>query len=167
MQQARMKLKGVYRVECYGPDGKLKWNEQFFNIVVNEGLNHTLDTEIGAGTQVTQWYVGLTDGTPTVAASDTMASHPGWTEITAYDEANRQDLTVAAASGQSITNAASKAVFTINSGVTIGGAFITSSNAKGGVTGILFSAGPFDTGDRPAQSGDTLNVTYTLTASDQ
>ncbi|GAG46997.1 unnamed protein product, partial [marine sediment metagenome] len=36
---------------------------------------------------------GLTDGTPTPAAGDTMASHGGWTEVVAYDEGVRQTLT--------------------------------------------------------------------------
>jgi hypothetical protein len=55
-------------------------------------------------------------------------------------------------------------VFTINSTVTIAGAFVTNNNTKGGTTGTLFSVGNFTVGDRPVVSGDTLNVTYTFSA---
>jgi hypothetical protein len=47
--------------------------------------------------------------------------------------------------------------------VTIGGAFLTSSNTKSGTTGVLFSASDFQApGDRIVVSGDTLTVTYTF-----
>jgi hypothetical protein len=62
-----------------------------------------------------------------------------------------------------ITNSASVAVFSINGTTTVGGAFLTSNNTKGGTTGILFSASDFTApGDRAVVSGDTLNVTYTF-----
>jgi hypothetical protein len=60
------------------------------------------------------------------------------------------------------TNSASPAVFNINATATVGGAFLTSDNAKSGTTGTLFSASDFTTGDRSVVSGDTLNVTYTF-----
>jgi hypothetical protein len=48
----------------------------------------------------------------------------------------------------------------------VGGAFLASSSAKtpnaGFDTGTLFSAADFTGGDRSVASGDTLNVTYTL-----
>jgi hypothetical protein len=61
-----------------------------------------------------------------------------------------------------ITNSSSPAIFTINAGATIGGAFLISNNTKGGTTGTLFSAADFSGGDKPVLSGDTFNVTYTL-----
>jgi hypothetical protein len=61
------------------------------------------------------------------------------------------------------TNSASVAVFNINATQTVGGAFLTSDNTKSGSTGTLFSAADFSApGDRAVTSGDTLNVTYTL-----
>jgi hypothetical protein len=55
------------------------------------------------------------------------------------------------------------AVFNINATSTVGGAFLTSNSTKSGTTGTLFSAADFQSpGDRSVASGDTLNVTYTL-----
>jgi len=60
-----------------------------------------------------------------------------------------------------IDNSGSVAVFSINNTVTVGGAFLTSDDTKGGTSGILFSAADFQSpGDRNVVSGDTLNVTY-------
>jgi hypothetical protein len=61
------------------------------------------------------------------------------------------------------TNSASPAVYSINGSTTVGGAFLTSNNTKGGTTGILFSAADFQSpGDRSVVNGDTLTVTYTF-----
>jgi hypothetical protein len=65
-----------------------------------------------------------------------------------------------------VTNTASKAVFSINATTTVGGAFLTSNDTKGGSTGTLFSAADFQApGDRSVVNGDTLNVTYTFSLS--
>jgi hypothetical protein len=89
--------------------------------------------------------------------------------VTAYSEANRPTATLAAATNANpsvVTNTASKAVFTINGTTTVGGAFLTSNNTKGGSTGTLFSAADFSApGDRSVVSGDILNVTYTFSLS--
>ena len=37
-----------YIVECIGPDGKLKWTNEFDNLVTNEGLNDNLDKYLKA-----------------------------------------------------------------------------------------------------------------------
>ncbi len=154
-----------YVVECFGPDGVLRWVEKFDNIVVNTGLDDILNEYFKGSGYTAAHYVGLTDGTPTVAAGDTMASHAGWVEVTAYDEAVRQTLTLGSVSGQSVDNSASKAVFTIDSdSTTIGGAFVTTDSTKGGAGGTLYGAGAFTAGDKTIDDNDVLNVTVTLTA---
>src|SRR3989304_468897 len=105
----------------------------------------------------------LKSGTPTFAAGDIMSSHAGWVEVTDYSEATREVLTLGAVSGQSVNNSASKASFTINATVTVGGAFITTVSTKGGTTGILYGGGAFSQ-DRNLILNDILNVTVTLTA---
>lgn len=152
-----------YDVECYGPDGTLKWADHFYNLVVNTGLDDLLDKRFKASAYTSADFVGLTSGTPSVAAADTMASHGGWTEITAYSQGTRPSLTLGTVSGQSVDNSASKAVFSINGTATVGGCFVTTDSTKGGTAGILYGAGAFSQGNKSVNNGDTLNVTVTLT----
>ena len=162
------KATGKYTVECYDKEGNLKWVAETPNLVVNVGLQYMAGTALTTTTQITTWYLGLygSGATNSPAAIDTMSSHIGWTEVTDYSEANRPTATFAAATNANpsvVTNTASKAVFTINGTTTVGGAFLTSNNTKGGSTGTLFSAADFSApGDRSVVSGDILNVTYTF-----
>ena len=159
-------LKNHYKVIARDKFGRIKWIEEFDNLVPNDGLNDSLDKHLKGSSYTAAWYVGLTDGTPTPAAGDTMSSHAGWTEVTAYDEANRQTLTLGSVSGQSVDNVGNEAVFTISSdSTTIGGCFITSDNTKGGTTGVLYAVGAFTAGDKSLDDNDTLTVTVTCTAS--
>jgi hypothetical protein len=130
------------------------------NLVVNGGLDKQLDAMWVNGQATPTWYLGLTDGTPTPAASDTMSSHPGWTEVVNFDEASRVVWTPGAISSQAVSNLASPARFTLNSnGLTIGGTFATDNATKGGSTGLLATVGAFQAGDKLLDSGDTLDVT--------
>jgi len=163
---AEIKAHTHWLVECFGPDGKLKWQDEFDNLVVNAGLDDILDKYFKGSSYTAAFYVGLTDGTPSVAANDTMGSHAGWSEVTAYDEANRQTLTLGAVSGQSVDNSASKAEFTISTNnTTMGGAFVATDNTNGGSSGTLYGGGAFSAGDKTLDDDDTLQVTVTLTAS--
>jgi hypothetical protein len=159
---------GVYHVECHDKDGNLKWTADSKNLVVNVGLQYMAGTALTSVTQITTWYLGLygAGASNTPAAGDTMSSHAGWTEVTTYSNANRVTATFATATTANpsvVTNTASPAVFNINGTTTVGGAFLTSENTKGGTTGTLFSAADFGSpGDRSVVSGDTLSVTYTF-----
>jgi len=159
-------LKTTYVVRCHDKFGNLKWVDEFENLVVNVGLDDSLDKHLKGSGYTAAWYVGLTDGTPTVAAGDTMASHAGWVEIADYDEAVRQTLTLGAVSGQSVDNVGNEAVFTIDTNdTTVGGAFIASDSTKSGSAGILYGGGAFTAGDKTLDDDDTLTVTVTCTAS--
>ena len=159
---------GVYHVECRDKDGNLKWTAESKNLVVNVGLQYMAGTALTSVTQITTWYLGLygSGATNSPAAGNTMSSHTSWTEVTDYSNANRVTATFATATTASpsvVTNTASPAVFNINGTTTVGGAFLTSENTKGGTTGTLFSAADFGSpGDRSVVSGDTLSVTYTF-----
>jgi len=161
-----LQMGGVFDVECFGPDGQLKWRDQAVNKIVNVGLNHILGVEFYGTAQVLAagWYVGLAGSSPTPAAGDTMASHAGWTEVAAYSQANRPGWGPGAPSSQQVTNA-SAAVFSINGSTTVGGAFIVTNNMISGTTGTLFSCAAFTQGNKSCSNGDTVNVTYTLTGS--
>jgi len=157
---------GKYFVSCFDKDGRLKWSDEAPNLVVNTGLQYMAGTSLdGTTARITSWFVGLITGPgsgTTFAASDTLASHAGWTESTAYS-GSRPTATFAAATTANpsvVTNSASKASFSINATATIAGAFLCS--AASGTSGTLFSAADFTGGDRSVTSGDTLQVTYTF-----
>jgi hypothetical protein len=157
---------GVFTVTCHDKDGNLKWEERNHNLVVNQGLKDMNDKYFSGSTYTAAWYIGLVQGPAsgtTFAAGDTLASHAGWTEDTAY-AGNRKTATFGAATTADpsvINNSASPAQFTMNGTTTIGGAFLT--NVATGTSGILFSASDFQSpGDRSVVNGDVLNVTYTF-----
>ena len=162
---------GKYFFECYDKDGNLKWTDESKNLVVNVGLQYMAGSALTSTAQITTWYLGLYGAASSnnPAAGDTMSSHAGWTEVTDYSEADRPTATFASATNANpsvVTNSASKAQFTMNNTVTVGGAFLTSNNTKGGTTGTLFSAKDFDSpGDRAVVSGDVVLVTYTFSLS--
>jgi hypothetical protein len=159
---------GVYTLQCFDKDGKLKWEASSHNLVMNGGLQD-MNTQYFKGSVYTAaWFIGLVTGPgsgTTFAAGDTMSSK-AWTENTGYSNATRPAATfgTATTANPSVqTNSASPASFSINATSTIAGAFLVSNSTKGGTTGILFSASDFQfPGDRSVVSGDTLNVTYTF-----
>jgi hypothetical protein len=159
---------GYFTVQCFDKEGKLKWEDGNHNLVVNQGLQYMCGTALASAAQVTTWFIGLygPSASNTPAAGNTMASHAGWVEIVPYSNATRPASTFAAATMANpsvTTNAASQTAFNINATATVGGAFLVSNSTKLGTTGILFSAADFSSpGDRDVVSGDTLNVTYTL-----
>lgn len=158
---------GVFVVECFDKDGNLKWREENHNLVVNVGLQDMNAKYFTGSAYTAAWYIGLygAGATNNPAASDTMSSHAGWTEVTAYSQATRPACTFGTpttANPSVATNSASPASFSINGTTTVGGAFLTSNSTKSGTTGTLFSASDFTGGDRAVVSGDTLTVTYTF-----
>ena len=154
--------RGHWRLRAYNEHGVLVAERDWENLVTTVGKNHLLDVGFRAQSQAT-WYLGLTDGTPTVNVADTAASHAGWTEVTAYDESARQAWTANAAASGAIDNSGSEAVFTISTNsTTIGGAFMISSSTKGGTTGILYAVGPFSGGDLTLNDGSTLTLSSTF-----
>lgn len=159
---------GVFKVQCHDAAGKLKWEAESHNLVVNVGLQD-MNTKYFTGSSYTAaWYLGLygSGSTNNPAASDTMSSHAGWTEVTAYSQATRPACsfgTATTADPSVISNSASPATYSINGTTVVGGAFLTSNSTKGGTTGVLFSAADFASpGDRSVVSGDTITVTYTF-----
>ena len=158
------KLGGIFRIKCFDIKGILKWETVSKNLVVDEGLAHVLDAvyTLGGVTPNANYYIGLSDGTPSVAASDTLAAHPGWTEITGYSEPTRQEY-IEVRTGLTVDNSANKAIFSINASNTVGGAFITSVNS--GTSGMLLAASAFANGDKSVTSGDTIEVQYDFSAS--
>ena len=158
---------GVFKITCHGADGQLKWENEFHNLVVNEGLQDLNNKYFKGSTYTAAWYLGLVTGPgsgTTYSATDTLASK-AWTEFTNYS-GDRKAVTFGTptlADPSVISNSASPSVFSITGGGgTVAGAFLAS--VATGTSGILFSEGDFTGGDKIVASGDTLNVTYTFNA---
>ena len=167
-ERERGSFGGVYKVECFGPDGVKKWEDEFPNLVVNEGLQDLNNKYFKGVTYTATWFLGLVTGPgsgTTYAAGDTLASHAGWTEFTDYS-GDRKAVTFGTptlADPSVIDNSGSPSQFVITgAGGTVAGAFLTSVDT--GTSGILFSEGDFTGGDKIVASGDTVNVTYTFNA---
>lgn len=152
---------GSYNVQCLDSDGQVKWTDTIENLVVTVGKNDLLDKYFAGSAYTAAWYMGLVDGasSPTYAAGDTLASHAGWTESTAYSGTNRATVAWNAASAGSKASTATS--FSINATATIAGALLTVTQVRATTTGVLYSAGSFSGGNRSVANGDTLNVTYT------
>lgn len=160
---AKGKVKGHYNVRCVAPDGMVKWEEDFDNLITNAGINDVLNAYLRATTQTPAWYMGLIDnsGYSAMAAADTASSHSGWTENQAYAASTRPAWSAAAASNQSVSNTSS-VNFSMNAPATIKGTFIISDSTKGGTSGTLFSEASFSSGNQSVNSGDTLQCTFTV-----
>lgn len=168
----RARAGGVYTVICYDKDGNLKWEEKAHNLVVNVGLQDMNDKYFDGTTYTAAWYLGLVVGpgsSNTYSASDTMASHAGWTEFTDYS--GNRPLVVwngaTLADPSVMSNSSSVASYTITGSGTVAGAFLVGSTGavatKLDTNGILFSVANFQSpGDRVVANADTLNVTYSF-----
>lgn len=148
-----------YRFECFGPDGKLKWEFTEHNLLPNEGRDYILHAALLTGPTFGSWFIGLYEGSYVPQVTDTMATFvAAATETTAYSETTRGALVPDALSGGVYINGASPATFTFTAAKTIRGGFISSGSVKGGTTGVLLSA-VLATSPKTVAVGDQLRVT--------
>ena len=147
-------------------DGQHIANYETFNDIVNVGKNDIFEVYFHSGTQTltANWFIGLisSSGFTGLAATDTMSSHAGWTEFTAYSQSTRVAWGPGAAASQSITNSTA-AQFDITGSGTVKGVFIVNNSTKAGTTGTLWATALFSA-DVPVVNGDQLKVTYTVSA---
>lgn len=161
----KLPLTGRFHIEKWR-DGKMVDRWDITNDITNEGKNLLFDVMFNDTTAIANsaWCIGLISNTSysALAASDTMASHAGWTEFTGYTQSTRVAWGSGAAASQSVTNA-SPATFDINASGTVKGIFVTSQNSKSGTSGKLWSTALF-AADVPVSNGDQLRITYTVSA---
>jgi len=164
---------GVYTFKCFEYEGgPLLWEDTVHNVVATVGKNLMLQTALtGSGYTVVGPYMGMISSisyTTGPAAGDTMASHSGWTEAgttNAPTFAARIAPSFGTASAGAISTSAAVS-FTMTGAGTLKGAFIV--YGTGAVTtilntsGTLLSAGLFTGGDQPVNSGNVVQVTYSL-----
>ena len=161
---------GHYTLTCRDKNGNVKWEEGFDNLVTTAGKNFALDTFLaGSAYTVTGPYLGLINANANAAAAtDTMASHPGWLEVGLANApvytGTRQTVSFGSATGGGKQSNALM-TFNVETSGTIGGCFLVfgpgASNAIGSTGGILYSAGAFSAGSKMVAQFDTLTVTYT------
>lgn len=171
-QESGIQMEGRLRLEHYR-DGECLWDawDPIPNILPTEGLNHILDVVMGAQAKSSTWYVGIYDQNVTPAAGNTAAVHLGAAgtygecQDAEYDlpVTNRPEYIDVAAAAGVMTNAASKAQFTIAATITVYGAFMTDTQPKTDTTGDLLAAKKFTTA-RAVVDDDELYVTYQVTA---
>jgi hypothetical protein len=170
-------MEGRFEAKCYDKDGNLKWEEVIDNLVVAVGKQLMLDTLLAGSSYTATVVMGLVGASPTFSASDTQASHSGWTEVggtnaPAYSGTRKTPtFSASTSSGSSPSNVTTKTTsaavsFTFTSGGTVAGCFINinGSSAQDNTTGTLYSAGSFTGGSKTVASTDQLNVTYSTTA---
>lgn len=123
------------------------------------GLNDMLSVYFDSGTQKTSWYMGLISnvGFTAVASSNTISSHSGWSESSAYSETTRPQWSPDAPSAGVISGPS--VTFTMNATIAIKGIFVVSESTKAGTTGVLFATALFSSVDS-LTSGQVLDVTY-------
>ena len=144
-QKTDLKLGFQYTIE-HVRDGKVIASEVIQNLMPTEGSTYFLNAALLAGAQTSTWYVGLFENNYTPVITDGMALFPGASyanETTAYTETVRQTWQNDSISSGVLVNSTNKAVFTFNATKTIYGAFLTSTNVKGGTSGVLLSAAKF------------------------
>ena len=163
---------GVYTFKCFEYEGgPLLWEDKIDNVVCTLGKNLMLQTALtGSAYTVTGPYMGLISsiGYTAVAAADTMASHAGWNEAGSTN-APTFAASVAPAFGTASAGAistASPVSFTMTGAGTLVGAFITYGTGAvttiGSTAGTLLSAGAFTGGNQPVNSGNVVQVSYSL-----
>lgn len=168
-------LEGVYVAECYDASGNLKWSDKIENLTTNVGRQNLLNSyfaNTGGGAIVMGLGGPNGSSTFTPAYTDTQASHAGWYEVGAAHaptySGTRQTPSFSSATNAnpSVLATSVAVVFSMTGSGTVSGAFINVGGAAtiDNTTGTLFSIGAFTAGDKVVTAGDTINVTYTLSA---
>ena len=170
MLKTKKTFHGKFIATCFDKNGNFKWRTDTENIVVNEGLDANLNIMFHDATKIATWYLLLFEDNVTPLATHTYAV-PGFTETVAYDEGTRPAYNEAAASGQSMTNAANKGVFTFNATKNIYGAALvgggTDDDTKGDKAGggTLWCAAKFAS-VKAVDDDDIIELIYVLTSAD-
>ena len=150
--------RAIFEFECRDAAGNLKWRERIENLVTTAGKTDIIDKYLKGSAYTAAWYL-LLAGSGTKAVGDTLASHAGWTEITAYT-GSRPAITWGTTSAGS--NTATAVSFSMTGSYTVAGAGC--STVASGTSGTLYNVGDFAAA-RTGASGDTINVTVTLSVS--
>lgn len=171
----RARVVSHWQWDCYGGSGQLKWTSANTNMVVDQGLNKLLGIMFAGSSAYSAWYVGLVSGSSVTPAAgwDYQGIGSDFTEATAYSGSSRQAWTAGSVASQQVSNASSRASFTVtgSSAINVCGAFLcaganaaTKGNAAAG--NVIYCISQFTSGAKTLDPADVLKVTVTLTAAD-
>lgn len=157
------KIGFVYRFEHLSVDGDVLSIDETHNLIPDQGRDYLLNAGLLAGSQFSNWYVGIYEGSYAPQPTDTMATFAAAaTEITtAYSETSRGRLVPDALAGGVYANAATPLTFTFTTATAVRGGFISSGSVKGGTTGVLLSA-VLASSPKSVGIGESLRVTAGL-----
>ena len=174
-----MGVEGFYKVVCRDAAGKLKWEDEFPNLVVAAGKQLMLDTLLrGSAYTVVGPFLGLTKVSLTPAATDTMTTlvTTNVAELTTYTvggnavrgTASFAASTSSGATPSNVTTSTATAItYTMTGSATVYGCFLVTGTGAvstlSSTAGTLYSEGNFST-SKTVTSGDTVTVTYSTTA---
>jgi hypothetical protein len=153
-----------YKFEILDRFGRVRDTSIEYNLIPDEGRDYLLTAALLAGSQFSNWFIGLYDGAYSPVAGDTMATFPASASelTTEYSEATRQGLTPNVLAAGVYSNVDTPAVFTFASETTVRGGFISSGSVKGGTTGVLLSA-VLASSPKLVEAGESLRVITGLT----
>ena len=166
----KVEVDGYYTATCFDANGVEKWSDVIENLTTNVGRASLNDAYLG-NTAAGAVVMGL-KGTGTAAYADTQASHAGWLEVggtnapTYSGTRKTPAFSASTAANPAVKSTSAAVVFSMTGSGTVAGAFINvgGSATIDSTTGVLFSAGDFTAGSKTVTSGDTINVTYSLSA---
>jgi hypothetical protein len=168
-------LEGVYTATCFDANGNEKWSDTIENLTTNVGRANLMNSYFGntGGGSIVMGLGGANgSGTFTPAYADTQSSHAGWYEVgganapTYSGTRKTPAFSASTTANPSVLSTSAAVVFSMTGSGTVYGAFINVGGATtiDSTTGTLFSIGQFTAGSKTVTSGDTINVTYTLSA---
>lgn len=167
LRKSKVHVGGVFDVQLRDANGQLLNQFMSKNGVVQEGRQFILDSLFAGATPVPSWYIGIFEGDYSLLDEDTAATIAGdATECLAYDGATRPlfDLALPIV-GDTASNSSNRAVFTFNDDKTLYGAFLVSSDVKGGTTGILLATSRFAV-QQNVTTAQELTVAYLFSVAD-
>lgn len=142
--------------------------EYSFNRVVNQGIDHILNTALGGASQIATYYMAPFATNTTPGASTTAANfNSTLTEFTNYDEATRVEYVPVASTAQLLENSVTPALFTIADGVqtNVYGFGTLSVATKSATTGVLVGAALLSNPKLGLGDGDELRAKHRFTGS--
>lgn len=154
-------IRGRALMHYFKPDGTHGWRVNVPNMVTYQGCNWLLDVAFRAATQSPTIYLGLITNNlySSVVNTDTLASHPGWSEWTALAAGTRPAFAVATGANGGLLTGSTPSTFNLTADGQIRGCFLTTAAAVGSTSGgILYNTVVALTGLTVA-SGGTLQVT--------